>query len=224
MADNTVEGWESRLPKNNIIAMRLEPEVSEKIAKMAWENGIKTTKQAKVILAAGMTAMESSGEIPEAAVPSNQIFKLVGDLPADIVDEIDKVAAKHGRTPQDQARISLVDGLKLQETIDAVSDILAQDPPAYAGDDWKPTEDACLDFIRNSVSAGVARKKRSLSQKREMKEIYEEQGGKCAICGNHIDMDEAVRDLIVPYSEGGSATRDNTRVVCQDCNLIKGGR
>lgn len=224
MTENTTGGWESRLPKNNTIAMRLEPEVSEKIAKMAWENGIKTTKQAKLILAAGLTSMEKGGEVPEAAIPNNQIFKLVGDMPVEVIEKLETAAEKHGRTTQDQARRSLMDGLELQDAIEAVSDLLSQTPPPFSEEGWKPNADECLSFIKQSIAAGISRKQHRLNQRKELEEVYEGQNQMCAICGEHIELDEAVRDFIVPWSEGGTPTKENIQVVCRDCNQIKRDR
>lgn len=224
MPDENKEGWESRLPKNGTIAMRLEPAIAEKIAKMAWENGIKTTKQAKLILSAGLTAMEEGGEVPEAAVPNDQIFKQVGDIPADVVDRLDAAAEKHGRTTQAQAQRSLMDGLELQDAISAVSDLLAQTPPPFSEVDWKPDAAECLSFIKESIAAGIRKRKHRLALNKELEEVYDGQNQVCAICGEHMELEEALRDYIVPLSEGGSPTKDNVQVICRDCNLSKRDR
>lgn len=221
MPDEIKEGWESRLPKNGTIAMRLEPAVAEKIAKMAWENGIKTTKQAKLILAAGLSAMEEGGEVPEATVPNDQIFKLVGDVPVDVVERLETAAEKHGRTPQAQARRSLMDGLELQDAISAVSDLLSQTPPPFSEEGWKPDAAECLSFIKQSIAQGIGRREHRLALNKELKEVYEEQHQMCAICGEHMELDEAVRDLVVPLSEGGSTTKDNVQAICRGCRSMK---
>ena len=55
-------------------------------------------------------------------------------------------------------------------------------------------------------------------QKREQ---YEKQGGNCAICGKHFDIDDMDADHIIPWSKGGKTVMDNCQVLCKTCNIAK---
>ena len=52
---------------------------------------------------------------------------------------------------------------------------------------------------------------------------YEQQGGKCAICGKHFELGEMQGDHIVPWSKGGKTVAENLQMLCAVCNQRKGG-
>lgn len=56
------------------------------------------------------------------------------------------------------------------------------------------------------------------------REVYERQGGKCAICGKpfHIEVMEA--DHITPWVEGGRTIASNCQMLCRDCNRRKSSK
>lgn len=61
---------------------------------------------------------------------------------------------------------------------------------------------------------------RQFSQE-DKKEKYEEQGGKCAICGKPFELSKMQGDHIVPWSQGGRTTIDNLQMLCVTCNIKK---
>ena len=54
--------------------------------------------------------------------------------------------------------------------------------------------------------------------------VYEIQGGRCAICGEHFALEEMDADHIKPWSKGGPTTRENCQLLCRTCNLRKAAR
>ena len=60
--------------------------------------------------------------------------------------------------------------------------------------------------------------------KKEKMQAYERQGGKCAICQKHFDIDEMEGDHIVPWSKGGLTNSDNCQMLCVSCNRQKSNK
>jgi hypothetical protein len=59
--------------------------------------------------------------------------------------------------------------------------------------------------------------------RRARSEIYDEQGGKCALCRRNLKREEATIDHIFPRSLGGAVNvRQNLRVACMRCNSSRG--
>ena len=54
--------------------------------------------------------------------------------------------------------------------------------------------------------------------------IYRQQDGKCKICGDEMDLDEAHADHIKPWSKGGRTEEANCQVVHRWCNQNKGAK
>lgn len=58
------------------------------------------------------------------------------------------------------------------------------------------------------------------------KEIFERDGGHCALCGRELHMDKSRSqdndyiqlDHRIPKSQGGSSNKNNLRAVCKPCN------
>lgn len=48
--------------------------------------------------------------------------------------------------------------------------------------------------------------------------MYAAQDGNCAICGNHVPIDEMTRDHVVPRGRGGGKNWDNIRLVDASCH------
>lgn len=51
--------------------------------------------------------------------------------------------------------------------------------------------------------------------------IYNQQGGKCAICGKPFDVKDMHADHVIPWSKGGKTNIDNLQMLCVPCNLKK---
>ena len=49
-------------------------------------------------------------------------------------------------------------------------------------------------------------------------EKFEQQGHRCAICGETFEYADMEGDHITPWSKGGKTTPDNCRMLCADCN------
>ena len=54
--------------------------------------------------------------------------------------------------------------------------------------------------------------------------VYEQQLGRCAICGEAFPLKEMDADHIKPWSKGGPTSRENCQLLCRTCNLRKGAR
>ena len=53
---------------------------------------------------------------------------------------------------------------------------------------------------------------------------YEEQSGKCNMCGKEFKLEEMHADHIVPFSKGGMTEYDNLQMLCAKDNWAKAGR
>ncbi|MBR1515322.1 MAG: DUF262 domain-containing protein [Paludibacteraceae bacterium] len=56
------------------------------------------------------------------------------------------------------------------------------------------------------------------------REVYERQGGKCAICGKPFDIEAMEADHITPWVEGGRTIASNCQMLCRDCNRRKSSK
>ena len=63
---------------------------------------------------------------------------------------------------------------------------------------------------------------RAFSDKQK-REAYERQGGVCAKCGEHFEIDEMEADHIDPWHDGGKTTSENCQMLCRPCNRRKSG-
>ena len=59
---------------------------------------------------------------------------------------------------------------------------------------------------------------------RDKKWAYEQQGHKCAICGEEFDYKDMQGDHKIPWSKGGHSTEENLQMLCRDCNLKKSNK
>jgi hypothetical protein len=57
----------------------------------------------------------------------------------------------------------------------------------------------------------------------QRREAYERQKGKCAVCGEHFDLDEMEADHITPWRDSGKTEAANCQMLCRDDNRKKGG-
>lgn len=53
---------------------------------------------------------------------------------------------------------------------------------------------------------------------------YEQQGGICAMCGKHFDIEQMEADHITPWHEGGRTIAENCQMLCRECNRRKSGK
>ena len=56
------------------------------------------------------------------------------------------------------------------------------------------------------------------------REVYERQGGKCALCGKPFDIEVMEADHITPWVEGGRTIASNCQMLCRDCNRRKSSK
>lgn len=56
------------------------------------------------------------------------------------------------------------------------------------------------------------------------REVYERQGGICAMCGKHFDIEQMEADHITPWHEGGRTIAENCQMLCRECNRRKSGK
>ena len=77
-----------------------------------------------------------------------------------------------------------------------------------------------LDAIQDEFHTAGERRRRSLTK--EVREaVWERDGGKCVEC---LAKENIHYDHIIPFSLGGSNTKDNLQILCASCNLSKGNR
>lgn len=58
-------------------------------------------------------------------------------------------------------------------------------------------------------------------------DLYDEQGGRCAICGRNLGgwvLPHANLDHIIPLVQGGANTVDNLQLTHPRCNRLKSGK
>ena len=53
---------------------------------------------------------------------------------------------------------------------------------------------------------------------------YERQGGICAACGKHFELEQMEGDHVTPWSKGGKTSAENCQMLCADCNRRKSNR
>lgn len=54
--------------------------------------------------------------------------------------------------------------------------------------------------------------------------VYERQGGICARCGKHFEIEQMEADHITPWSQGGRTIDANCQMLCRDCNRRKSAK
>lgn len=59
---------------------------------------------------------------------------------------------------------------------------------------------------------------------RTKERVYQKQGGKCAICGKHFELEDMEADHIKPWSKGGPTIIENCQMLCKECNLKKSAK
>jgi hypothetical protein len=69
------------------------------------------------------------------------------------------------------------------------------------------------------IKTGEWKSRNIASEVRE--NVWKRDGGQCAICGSRKDLHF---DHIIPWSEGGSNSEENIRVLCSKCNIKKSAR
>ncbi|MFZ4702303.1 MAG: HNH endonuclease [Candidatus Methylumidiphilus sp.] len=54
-----------------------------------------------------------------------------------------------------------------------------------------------------------------------IREIYNDQNGKCAICGEPLEFGSHEVDHVIPFCYGGGNERGNLQITCLSCNRKK---
>lgn len=57
---------------------------------------------------------------------------------------------------------------------------------------------------------------------KDLKEMLERQGHKCALTGRSLSPENCAMDHIIPLSRGGTHTKDNAQLVATEVNKAKG--
>lgn len=77
--------------------------------------------------------------------------------------------------------------------------------------------DECSEVLRE-----LAPVKRRLFFNHVIMELYEEQGGICALCPDPLDLNRMHVDHRIPFSRGGGNERGNLQLAHPSCNQQKG--
>lgn len=80
---------------------------------------------------------------------------------------------------------------------------------------WDYVEDC------SSILKEINPTKRKMWLQDVLDDLYEEQNGKCAICGGQLDSEYHV-DHKIPFSKGGGNERSNLQLAHPKCNQSKG--
>lgn len=80
---------------------------------------------------------------------------------------------------------------------------------------YETEEDTC----RYSAKKYKERRKYS---KEERKILYDRAGGRCALCGKRLALENMTLDHITPLSMDGTDDMNNLQIVCFACNQFKG--
>lgn len=56
------------------------------------------------------------------------------------------------------------------------------------------------------------------------REVYEEQEGKCKMCGKHFEIEQMEGDHITPWKDGGHTVKENCQMLCKECNRRKSSK
>jgi hypothetical protein len=56
------------------------------------------------------------------------------------------------------------------------------------------------------------------------REVYEQQGGICKVCGKHFEISQMEADHITPWCDGGRTVAENCQMLCKECNRRKSGK
>lgn len=56
------------------------------------------------------------------------------------------------------------------------------------------------------------------------REVFEEQGGVCKICGEKFEIEQMEADHITPWSKNGKTIKENCQMLCRECNRRKSGK
>lgn len=77
-------------------------------------------------------------------------------------------------------------------------------------------------LVENSnILKQIAPAKRKAWLSHVIEELYERQGGRCAICARDLEYGTHEVDHIIPHSYGGGNERSNLQLACQGCNRAK---
>ena len=81
---------------------------------------------------------------------------------------------------------------------------------------------ACRRYMLKKTWAGVIPEKRKPIQRKWTMDAYAKQGGKCARCGQYVEVADATGDHTIPLAKGGRHNRHNIQMMHRSCNSAKG--
>lgn len=73
----------------------------------------------------------------------------------------------------------------------------------------------------SEILKSIATSKRKMWISHVIEDLYDQQQGKCAICGLDLDYGSHEVDHIIPHSFGGGNERANLQLACRNCNRSK---
>lgn len=88
-------------------------------------------------------------------------------------------------------------------------------------DDDVTSEKGICEYVLGGPESVLSLRKFSDKDKRRK---LQEQGGRCASCGEEVAFEGAEADHITPWSKGGHTDYGNLQVLCRACNRWKGAR
>jgi 5-methylcytosine-specific restriction endonuclease McrA len=87
----------------------------------------------------------------------------------------------------------------------------------FSWNDFWPIVEECSEILRE-----LAPMKRRPFMAHVITELYDEQGGACAICSGSLDLTRLHVDHRIPFARGGGNERANLQLVHPRCNQRKG--
>ncbi|MDE5557107.1 MAG: HNH endonuclease [Ruminococcus sp.] len=88
-------------------------------------------------------------------------------------------------------------------------------------DDEVTSKKGIYEYLLTGKEKFLSLRQFSDSQKRQ---AYERQGGICANCGKHFEIEQMEGDHHKPWSLGGKTDNDNCVMLCRDCNREKSNK
>ena len=75
---------------------------------------------------------------------------------------------------------------------------------------------------RRSPSFYMGRRMKTKQKRSKRVKLFEQQRGRCGICGEEMPLEQSTFDHIIPASCGGGNSIDNLRLAHKGCNFKRG--